>query len=72
MVVDLLLRFGRSEPAGDGTYKFFLDKSSRRRIKAYAGSMASALDTHLDVYALVSGDQRVVTVAHRLERIKRS
>ena len=71
MVVDLLLQFGRSEPAGDGTHKFFLDKSGRRRVKAYAGSMAAALDAHLDAYAVVSGDQHVVTVAHRLERIKR-
>lgn len=71
MVVDLLLQFGRSEPAGDGTHKLFIDKSGRRRIKAYAGAMAGVLDAHLNVYAVISGDQQVVTVAHRLERIKR-
>lgn len=44
MVVDLLLQFGRSEPSGSGTSKFFFDKHSRRKVKAYAGPLAGMLE----------------------------
>jgi hypothetical protein len=71
-VVDLLLQFGRSESAGDGARKVFMDKASRRRLAAYAGPMASAMEGHLDVYAVVGRDDCVITVAHRCKRIKRS
>lgn len=71
MVVDLLLEFGAAEPAGDGTTKLFFDKPARRRLAAYAGPMASLLAPHLDVYAVVTGDSKVVTVGHRYERIRR-
>lgn len=70
MVVDLLLQFGRSEPSGSGTSKFFFDKHSRRKVKAYAGSLAGMLEDHLDVYAVVGADTQVITVGHRLERIR--
>ena len=72
MLIDLLLQFGRSERAGDGTSKYYFDKGARRRIQAYAGPLAAVLDQHLDLYALVSSDSKVITVAHRTERIKRN
>ncbi|NMG16383.1 hypothetical protein [Aromatoleum bremense] len=71
MVIDLLLQFGTAQPAGDGASKVFFDKAARRRVKAYAGSLAGLLDEHLDVYAVVGSDNTVVTVAHRIERIQR-
>lgn len=71
MVVELLIRFGRRERAGDGLAKVYLDKAARRQIKAYAGPLSSVLDKHLDVYLVVNPDDRVVTAAHRLERFKR-
>jgi len=70
MVVDLLLQFGRSVPLGSGTSKFFFDKYSRRKVKAYAGPLAGMLEEHLDVYAVVGPDTQVITVGHRLERIR--
>lgn len=70
-VIDLLLQFGASEPSGEGTNKLFFDKAARRRIKAYVGPLAKAVDEHLDVYAVVAPDSKVVTVAHRLDRIQR-
>jgi hypothetical protein len=71
IVVDLLDQFGAREPAGDGAWKLFFDKQSRRRFRAYAGPLASSLEQHLDVYAVVDGRGKVITLAHRLDRISR-
>ena len=71
LVVDLLLEFGSTEPAGDGATKFFFDHRSRKRVLAYAGPIGSQLSEHLDVYAVVSSDNNVITVAHRADRIRR-
>lgn len=68
MLIDLLLQFGFSERAGTGVSKVFFDKASRRKVKAYAGTLARILDDHLDVYAVVSDDLRVITTGHRTER----
>lgn len=70
MVVDLLLDFGSSEPSGNGTSKFFFDKSAKKRLYSYAGPLANLLQEHLDVYAVVS-DRTVITVGHLYERIRR-
>lgn len=71
MLIDLLIRFGASEPSGDGTLKYYFDKSSRRQVMAYAGAFARALEEHMDLYAVVAADSSVITVAHRDERIRR-
>lgn len=69
IVIDLLLKFGSSEPAGAGTTRVFIDKAARRRVQAYAGPLTSKLSEHLDVYAVLGADGRVITAAHRTERI---
>lgn len=71
LMIDLLFQFGSTEKAGSGACKMFFDKSSRRRVKAYAGPIAGLLDEHLDVYAVVSADMTVITVGHRTDRIQR-
>lgn len=71
LLVDLLLQFGSSESVGDGASKVFFDKVARRRVHAYAGPLAPLLDKHLDLYAVVASDSTVITVGHRLERIRR-
>lgn len=71
LVVDLLFEFGCSEPSGDGTSKFFFDKPARRKVKAYAGPLSRVLDEHLDVYAVVGSDTKLITVGHRYARIHR-
>lgn len=71
MQVDLLMQFGTSQPAGDGASKLFFDKAARRRIRAYAGPLAGLLNEYLDVYAVVSDDDKVITAAHLIERIRR-
>jgi hypothetical protein len=70
LVVDLLLEFGASEKSGDGTTKHYFDKHARRRLRAYAGPLASLLEAHLDCYAVVGPEGRIVTAAHRTTRIK--
>ena len=71
MMIDLLLQFGQSESAGSGATRFFFDKTARRRVAFYAGPLASLLTAHLDLYAVVGTDMQVITVGHRLERIRR-
>jgi hypothetical protein len=70
-VLDLLLEFGTSEPAGGGTRKVYFDKAARRHVRAYVGKLSAAIEPHLDIYAVVSNDNQIVTAAHRLERIQR-
>lgn len=72
LLVDLLMQFGARYPAGDGTTKVFLDKSARRKLGAYAGALSALLDRHLDIYLVVADDERVVTVCHRYERVRRN
>jgi hypothetical protein len=71
LMVDLLHRFGSQEPAGNGTTKLFFDKSARRRVMAFAGPLSAAIEEHLDIYAVVSASDCVITAAHRTERIRR-
>lgn len=71
LMIDLLLQFGAKQPAGGGANKVYFDKAARRRLHAYAGPMASLLDQHLDIYAVLGEDDQVVTVAHRYEHIQR-
>lgn len=70
LLVDLLLDFGSSEPAGEGASLLFFDKQAMRRLDRYAGPLAKILKDHLDVYAIVSG-QTVITTGHRYERVRR-
>ncbi len=72
MLVDLLFEFGASEKAHDGASKLYFDKSASRRLQAYAGPLSSLLEQHLDVYVVVADDATVITVAHRLDRIRRN
>lgn len=71
MLIDLLIQFGSAEKAGSGATKMFFDKASRRQVHAYAGPLARLLDEHLDLYAVIGEDGQVITVGHRLDRIRR-
>lgn len=71
LVLDLLRQFGSHEPAGGGASKVFFDKQGRRRVQAYAGALAPLLNDHLDFYAVIGSNDQVITVGHRLDRIRR-
>ena len=72
MLVDLLRKFGASERAHDGASKFYFDKAARRRLHAYAGPLSSLLEQYLDLYLVIGADDTVITVAHRMDRIRRT
>lgn len=69
MLIDLLLQFGSSERSGSGVTKMYFDKTSRRKVRAYAGPLGGLLNEYLDVYAVVTDDLRVITAGHRSQRI---
>jgi hypothetical protein len=71
LVLDLLLQFGAREPAPNAAEMVFFDKTARKRVASYAGALANRLNEHLDVYAIVGNDERVITTGHRLARIQR-
>jgi hypothetical protein len=71
ILIHLLLEFGATEPSAGGTRKVFFDKRARRRVGTYAGPLAAMLEEHLDVYAILGEHDRVVTVGHRTERVRR-
>jgi hypothetical protein len=72
MLIDLLLQFGTSQPAGTGVSKMYFDKAARQRVKKYAGTLAGILNDHLNVYLVVDAQDRVITTAHITERIRRN
>lgn len=69
-VIDLLLKFGASEPAGSSAEKLFFDKRSRRHVVSYTGGRIKATDDDLDIYVVVTGS-KVITAGHRLKKINR-
>lgn len=71
LAIELLMRFGANERAGKGVSKFYFDKASRRKLEAYAGPAAAALNQYLNVLVVVSDDGKIITAAHRTERIRR-
>lgn len=71
LVVELIMKFGTSEPAGDGTRKLFLDKRARKQVRSFAGPLAGAIEPHLGAYVVVGEGGNVITTALRLERIRR-
>lgn len=71
MMIDLLLQFGKSESSGAGFAKMFFDRRARKRLASYAGPIASLLDEHMNLYAVIDKDMKIITVGHRLERIQR-
>lgn len=70
MVIDLLFKYGVSEPAGGGAEKLFFDKRSRKHVVSYTGGRIKATDEDLDVYAIVEGS-KIITTGHRLKKIHR-
>ena len=53
MVIELLIKFGACEKAGDSTSEYFLNGRSSRRLQAYAGQLFRLLEEYLNCYAVV-------------------
>jgi hypothetical protein len=72
MMIDLLLDFGATQRCGGAEHVFF-DKAGRRRLQAHLGGARGlkAIESWLNVYAIVGDNGRIVTVAHRRGRLQR-
>jgi hypothetical protein len=71
-VVECIVDFGRAEHQPGGSSIVFIDKRARRRIERELGGGAlKRLGHRLDAYAVVAPDGAVITVGHRIRRIRR-
>lgn len=67
--LDVLLAYGQEAHDHRGCRIVRFDKRSRRRAaQALGPARYRDLEPHLDAYAVVGSDDRVVTVGHRLGR----
>lgn len=70
--IDYVLTYGRVSHDHHGSRVVWLDKRARARLCREEGQdVVSALDKHLNAYAVMDGDGVVVTVGHRYRRIWR-
>lgn len=70
--IDYVLTYGRVSHDHHGSRVVWLDKRGRARLCRDEGRcVASALDKHLNAYAVIDPEGRVVTVGHRYRRIRR-
>lgn len=70
IVIDLIVDFGTVERSGADASKYYFNKTSRRRVRRYAGQLSPSLEEYLDYYVVVSDSGKVITVAPRIKRIK--
>jgi len=69
IAVEALLAYGRNEHDHQvGTILFF-DKAARRRLEREC--LERVLENCLNVYAVVAGTDKIITVGHRHRRIRR-
>ena len=71
VLIDLLLKFGATQRAPGSVDKVYFDIAARRRVRTYVGNVFKQIDEFLDVYAVMSPDGQVITVAHLTDRIRR-
>jgi hypothetical protein len=73
IIVEWLLQYGATIYDHHGGRIRYFDKRSRRRIRHEKGSAAvRRFHEYLDCYAVMAGDDRVITVGHNYRRIKRA
>ncbi len=68
--IDTVVRFGRKQIRHDG-YVYSMDRRSRRKAERLLGDEYRRVVDTLNIYVVISLDSReVITVAHRLGRLK--
>jgi hypothetical protein len=71
LMVDLLARYGREQPARDGTV-LFLDVRGRQRVREALTDTLARFDKFADTYLVEAADTgAVVTVGHHTRRLRR-
>ena len=72
LMIDLLYRYGREQQQNGSTLLFF-DKRARKRALQALEDVKQRFDKLSDAYLIeADGDGTVITVGHRLKRIKTS
>ena len=67
--VDLLVQHGKTSHDGHGAVLMSVNKDTRRRLQAVLSRTQYAqAERYFDVYAVVSGDNSLITAAHRTQR----
>lgn len=61
-VIDLLLDFGREEPAGSGCHRCFLTKRTWQVLARHLGPRAKDFERYRSAYVVVADDGQIVTV----------
>lgn len=69
LAVEALLAYGRVEHDHHGGIILFFDKAARWRLERER--LDRALEHCLDAYAVVAGTGEIITVGHRVRRIRR-
>jgi len=71
--VELVINFGHCEHCGSSSEKYYFDKKSRKRLKAYLRNnrnLYRMLEEYLDIFAVVA-DGRIITCSHITKHIHR-
>lgn len=66
--VEALLAYGKGVHDHHGATVFYFDKAARRRLRC--ARLDRALEHQLDAFAVVGAGGEIVTVGHRLRRIR--
>ena len=68
-VLDALFAWGRGQHDRHGAVILYFDKAARRRLARER--LDRLLERHFDAYAVVADSGEVITVGHRVKRIRR-
>ena len=67
--LDVLVEHGRVRHDGHGALVCSIDKAARRRLRQMLSrTRYASAERHFSVYAVISADDAIVTVAHRTRR----
>lgn len=72
-LLELLVRYGEEWHDGHGARVVGFSKRTRACLRRDIGAKIYARwESRLNIYAVVSGDEALVTVGHRVQRLRRS
>lgn len=73
LIVEWLVRYGAVRHDKHGARVCYFDRRSRKTLARQVGEeVIGRMGKLLDTYAVLSGDDVVITVGHRTQRIRRS
>jgi hypothetical protein len=71
LITEWLTSYGSTQHDHHGAEVLFFNKQSRKLLAKEVGNdVVRRLSNYLDTYAVISGDGTVITVGHRLTRIR--